>query len=93
MSDWEWELTDTAYREFAGLNDDTQERISSKLDEIVTDEWRDPPEYLEPLEGAPHQKLRIGPFRLGCRVARTERMLYVLRIRKRGGDAYRSDDD
>lgn len=70
-----------------------RDRITSKLDEIVTDEWRDPTEYLEPLEGAPHQKLRIGPFRLGCRAARTEKTLYVLRIRKPGGDAYRSDDD
>jgi mRNA-degrading endonuclease RelE of RelBE toxin-antitoxin system len=93
MSDWEWELTDTAERDFAGLDDYAQDRIDSKLDEIVNDEWREPPEYLEPLEGAPHEKLRIGPFRLGCRADRTEKILYVLRIRKRGGDAYRSDDD
>jgi hypothetical protein len=29
--------------------------------------------------GAPHQKLRIGPFRFGCRVARSEQILYVRR--------------
>ncbi len=53
----------------------------------------DPPDHLEPLQGIPHQKLRVGQFRLGCRVDRTEQTLYVLRIRKRGGNAYRGDDD
>lgn len=91
MSDWDWKLTDTARREFDSLNEYGRERIASKLDEIVTDEWRDPPAHLEPLRGAPNQKLRAGPFRLGCRVDRSR--FYVLRIRKRGGDAYRGDDD
>jgi mRNA interferase RelE/StbE len=94
MSDeWDWEFTDTADRQFDGLDEYAQDRISSKLDEIVTDQWRNPMDYLEPLEGAPHQKLRIGPFRLGCRAARGEQVLYVLTITKRGGDAYRGDDD
>lgn len=92
MSEWEWELTVTARPDFDGIDDYARERIASKLDEIVTDEWREPDDYLEPLEGAPHDKLRIGPLRIGCRTDRTERILYVLRIRKRGGDAYRSDD-
>jgi len=91
--EWDWELTDTADRQFDGLDGYAQERISSKLDEIVTDQWRNPTDYLEPLAGAPHQKLRIGPFRLGCRAARSEHVLYVLTISKRGGDAYRGDDD
>jgi len=94
MSDeWDWELTDTADRQFSGLDEYARERIASKLDEIVDDQWRDPTDYLEPLQGAPHQKLRIGPFRLGCRADRDAKILYILRIRKRGGDAYRSDDD
>ncbi|MFW5955977.1 MAG: type II toxin-antitoxin system RelE family toxin [Halorhabdus sp.] len=93
MSEWDWELTDTARSDFAGLDEDARERIASKLDEIVTDEWRVPAEYLEPLAGVPHDKLRIGSFRLGIRVDRDVKILYVLRIRKRGGDAYRSDDD
>jgi mRNA interferase RelE/StbE len=59
----------------------------------VTDQWRDPEDYLEPLQGAPHQKLRVGPFRLGCRLDPDQKTLYILQIRKRGGDAYRSDDD
>ncbi|MDG5777534.1 type II toxin-antitoxin system RelE/ParE family toxin [Haloarculaceae archaeon H-GB2-1] len=92
MSEWDWDLTDTARRDFAGLDEYARERISSKLDEIVTDEWREPTDYLEPLEGAPHDKIRVGPFRLGCRPDRQNKILYILRIRKRGGDAYRSDD-
>ena len=67
MSEWDWELTDTARRDFDSPHEYARDRITSKLDEIATDQWREPPEYLEPLEGAPHDKLRIGPFRLGCR--------------------------
>jgi len=93
MPDWDWELTDTARRDFDALDSHARDRIASKLEEIVTDEWREPADHLEPLAGAPHQKLRVGPFRLGCRVDHGEKLLYVLRIRKRGGDAYRSDDD
>ena len=93
MSEWDWELTDTARRDFDSLDNHARDRIVSKLDEIVTDEWREPPDHLEPLQGAPNDKLRIGPFRLGCRTDRTKNIRYVLRIRKRGGDAYRSDDD
>jgi len=91
--EWDWELTESAARQFDGLDSYAKERIASKLDEVVTDQWRDPTDHLEPLEGAPHQKLRIGPFRLGCRAVRDERTLYVLAITKRGGDAYRGDDD
>jgi mRNA-degrading endonuclease RelE of RelBE toxin-antitoxin system len=68
--EWDWELTDTAKGEYDSLEAYAQERIRSKLNEIVTDQWRGPTEYLEPLEGAPHQKLRIGPFRLGRGVER-----------------------
>jgi len=89
---WRWELTDTAERQFRNLDDYGRERIASKLDEVVNSPWREPMDYLEPLEGVPHQKLRVGPFRLGCRVDRDSQTVYVLRIRKRGGDAYRSDD-
>ncbi|AKH96539.1 cytotoxic translational repressor of toxin-antitoxin stability system [Halanaeroarchaeum sulfurireducens] len=45
-------------------------RVASKLDEIVTVEWSGPLDYLEPLQGPPHEKLRSGPFRLGCRADR-----------------------
>ena len=84
---------DTARTDFDGLDEHARDRIVSKLDEIVTDQWRNPPDYFEPLKGVPHDKIRIGPFRLGCRADWTQKIVYVLRIRKRGGDAYRGDDD
>jgi mRNA interferase RelE/StbE len=94
MSDgWDWQFTDSAKHQFDSLDDYAQERITSKLEEIVTDQWRDPPEYLEPLRGVPHDKLRVGPFRLGCRADREAAILYVLALKKRGGNAYRGDDD
>lgn len=89
---WDWSLADRANRQFDRLDDYARERISSKLDDIVADEWREPIEYLKPLQGAPHQKLRIGPFRLACRADRDAQVLYVLSISKRGGNAYRGDD-
>ena len=92
MSEWDWELTDTAKRDFERLDQYARDRITSKLDEIVADEWRAPQDYLDPLAGVPHSKIRIGQFRLGCRADRQGEILYVLRIRKRGADAYRSDD-
>lgn len=49
MGEWDWELTETARWDFVYLDDYARERIASKLDEIVTDQWRDPTEYLEPL--------------------------------------------
>lgn len=55
---WDWEFTDTADRLFEASDEYAQDRISSKRDETVTDQWRSPMDHLEPLEGAPHQKLR-----------------------------------
>ena len=39
--------TDPAAREYEKLQPHKQERIVSKLDEIVTDQWRDPSDYLD----------------------------------------------
>jgi len=50
--EWDWKLTDPAEREYEKLQPHEQERIVLKLDEIVTDQWRDPSDYLEPLTGA-----------------------------------------
>ena len=38
MSKWDWELTDTARRDFDDLDEYGRGRIASKLDEVVTDE-------------------------------------------------------
>lgn len=90
--EWDWHLADRARKELERLDPQDRDRLVSKLDEVVADEWRDPPDFLEPLEGAPHRKLRVGQFRLGCRADRNRSTLYVLRIQRRGGDAYRGDD-
>jgi len=85
-------FTDPAEREYETLQPHEQERIVSKLDEIVADQWRDPSDYLGPLTGAPHSKLRIGAFRLGCKAVQPELILWVYTIEKRSG-AYKPDDD
>lgn len=49
---WEWELTDQALQDLRSLDEYAQNRIVSKLDSIVADEWREPADYLEPFVGA-----------------------------------------
>jgi mRNA interferase RelE/StbE len=90
--DWDWRFTDPAEREYESLQPHEQERIVEKLDEIVTDQWREPDDYLEPLTGAPHAKLRIGAFRLGCEADHSEGLLWIYNIEKRPG-AYKPGDD
>jgi len=60
MSEWDWELTDTARRDFDSLDNHARDRIASKLDEIVTDDWREPSEHLEPLSNIT-TTIRISP--------------------------------
>jgi len=89
---WGWVLSPRADDQFEQLDDETKERISSKLDEVVSSEWREPEDFLEPLTGSPFQKLRVGGYRLGCRIRHEEQVLRVESIRKREG-AYSGDDD
>jgi mRNA-degrading endonuclease RelE of RelBE toxin-antitoxin system len=83
-NEWDWALTDTAKADLDRRDDYARERIVGKLDEIISGEWRNPTEDLDALAEAPHDKLLIGPFRLGCRVDQDDQLLYVLRIRMRG---------
>ena len=64
--EWDWEFRPTAAQTFEELDTPVQTRIVTKLDDIVTDEWREPYEYIEPLSGLPHGKIRVGDFRLGA---------------------------
>lgn len=89
---WNWTLSPRADNQFEQLNGETQDRIASKLDNVVASEWRDPEDFLESLTGSPFQKLRVGGYRLGCRVKHDQRVLRVESIRKREG-AYSGDDD
>jgi mRNA-degrading endonuclease RelE of RelBE toxin-antitoxin system len=89
--EWDWTFSPRADDQFAQLDGTSQERIVSKLDEVVASEWRSPEDYLDPVRNSPFQKLRVGDYRLGCRILRDERLLRVESIRKREG-AYKADD-
>jgi mRNA-degrading endonuclease RelE of RelBE toxin-antitoxin system len=90
--EWDWRFTDRAEREYKTCQPHEQERIVSKLDEIVNDQWRDPSDYLDPLTGAPHSKLHVGAFRLGCEPDQNDRLLWIYTIAKRPG-AYEPGDE
>lgn len=68
-----------------------QDRLVSKLDEVVTAEWREPADYLEPLTGGPFEILRVGQYRLACVLDHETFVLEVHRIEHRSG-AYTADD-
>ena len=88
---WDWEFTRRAENQLAQLPSETQQRVIDKLDDVVGSEWRDPEEFLDPLANSPFQKLRVGDYRVGCRLLRDEQTLRVESVRKRDG-AYKGDD-
>lgn len=89
---WDWEFSPRAETQFSQLDEESQQRIIDKLDEVVTSEWRSPDEFLDPLTNSPFQKLRVGDYRLGCRLRSESGTLRVESVRKREG-AYKGDDD
>lgn len=90
--DWSWEFRPPAAEYFDGLDTQVQTRIADKLDEIVTDEWREPHEHIEPLAGMPHGKIRVGDFRLGASADRDRNRIVIYDIEHRSG-AYKPGDD
>jgi mRNA-degrading endonuclease RelE of RelBE toxin-antitoxin system len=61
---WRWELSERAADGLEALDTDTQQRVLDKLDDVVSDEFRDPPEFAKLLTGmGPWQSLRIGEYR------------------------------
>jgi len=90
-AEWTWKFAPRAADQFEGLDPHVQDRLVSKLDEVVTAEWRDPADYLEPLTGGPFEKLRVGQYRLACVLDREVSILEVHRIEHRSG-AYTADD-
>ena len=89
---WRWTFTPQALDQFDSLDPHIQDRIITKLDEVVDSEWREPDEFLEPLTGGPFSKLRIGNYRLACTLNHGDAVLEVHRIEHRSG-AYTADDD
>ena len=88
---WTWARAPKAADQFERLDPHVRDRIASKLDDVVDDEWRDPGDYLEPLIGGPFEKLRVGQYRLACVLDRASGVLEVHRIEHRSG-AYTADD-
>ncbi|MDZ7850725.1 MAG: type II toxin-antitoxin system RelE/ParE family toxin [Halodesulfurarchaeum sp.] len=76
---------------FDDLDEVTQERIVAKLEQIIAEEWRAPHEYVEPLTGLPHGKIRVGEYRLGAAADRERSILVIYDIEHRSG-AYTADD-
>lgn len=89
--DWTWTFTPRAADQFDKQEYHVQDRIVSKLDEIVDDQWRDPTDYVEPLAGGPFEKLRVGQYRIACTLDHRNLVLEVHRIEHRSG-AYTADD-
>lgn len=80
MSDeeWSWELSERAADGIGALDSETQQRILDKFDAVVSDEFRDPPDFAKPLTGAkPWQSLRVGDYRAIVRFNREERVMQV----------------
>lgn len=89
---WTWTFTPRAAAQFEGMDPHVQDRIVSKLDEVVDSTWREPSEFLEPLTGGPFSKLRVGQYRLACVPDQEASILEVHRIEHRSS-AYKADDD
>lgn len=89
---WDWDFRPPAAAFFDGLDRQMQTRIADKLDDIVTDEWREPHEHIEPLTGMPHGKIRVGEFRLGANADREHKKIVIYDIEHRSG-AYKPGDD
>jgi mRNA-degrading endonuclease RelE of RelBE toxin-antitoxin system len=89
--EWDWEFSPRAESQFSQLSGSDQQRVIDKLDEVVTSPWRRPGDFLESLTNSPFQKLRVGDYRLGCRLRTDSEILRVESVRKRDG-AYKGDD-
>ena len=61
-NDWDWEFTPRADDEFADLDPPAQRQLLTKLDEVIADEFRTPPDYLKSLTNLPYSSLRAGSY-------------------------------
>ncbi|MFC6965254.1 type II toxin-antitoxin system RelE/ParE family toxin [Halocatena marina] len=75
--DWDYRLTPRARDDLRALDADIAERIVHKLDDVVSSEFRAPPDWLEPLQGTEYQKPVIGDYRTLLLVRYIEHMLEV----------------
>ena len=75
---WAWELSKRAAEGLEALDAETQQRVLDKFDGVVSDEFRDPPDFADRLTGAkPWQSLRIGDYPANVRFDREKRVMQV----------------
>jgi mRNA interferase RelE/StbE len=86
MSDeeWIWRFRPPAKHTYENLDEYVQRQIAEKLDEIVTDWWRDPEDYLESMTDVPYSNLRVGNALLGIECNHDEHTLDIYSIERRG---------
>ncbi len=79
MSDeWTWELSDRAAKRLDALDAETQQRVLDKLEDVVSDEFRDPSGFARALTDArPWQSLRVGDYRVLVRFDRETETVQV----------------
>lgn len=75
--EWDYRVTARAREDLRALDAEVAERIVEKLEEVVSSEFRSPPEWLEPLEKTRYQKLVVGDYRGLLLVRRQESLLEV----------------
>lgn len=76
--EWTWELSDRAADGLGALDAESQQRILDKFDAVVSDEFREPPDFAKPLTGAkPWQSLRVGDYRAIVRFNRENKVMQV----------------
>jgi mRNA interferase RelE/StbE len=79
MSDaWTWELSNRAADGLGALDAETQQRVLDTFDDVVSDEFRNPPDFAKPLTGLkPWQSLRIGDYRAIVRFDNEQKLMQV----------------
>jgi len=79
MSDdgWTYRFTERTTDELRTLDEETAARVVEKLEDVVTSEFREPPDWLEQLDGLPYHKLRVGEYRAVVLVVRDDFVLEV----------------
>lgn len=88
--EWRWTFAPRAANQFENLEHHVQDRIVSKLDEIVKDPWRDPRTLSNHLPEARSRSFVSGSTD-ACVLNREVPVLEVHRIEHRRG-AYTADD-
>ena len=74
---WTYRFTERARDELRTLDEETAVRVVEKLEDVVSSEFREPPDWAEQLERLPYHKLRVGEYRAVVLVMREDKFLEV----------------